>query len=161
MVDVRQIMVGGVKVGLIGLDRILAQVAAESQPTDEEIAERLVALVSEVNYITPSKTEDYRRALLREFKRWKGEEVPPEPGELEIRVLGPGCPNCHRLMSEVMAVLTELEIAADLEHIQDLKKIAEFGPVLTPTLVINGKIVSSGRVPRRADIARCIEEASK
>ena len=161
MADVRQIMVGGIKVGLIGLDRILAQVAAESLPSDEEIADRLVALVSEVNYITPSRTGDYSRALLREFKRWRGEEVPPEPGELEIRVLGQGCPNCHRLMSEVMAVLTELEIAADLEHVQDLKKIAAFGPVLTPTLVINGRIVSSGRVPRRTDLVRHLKEASK
>jgi small redox-active disulfide protein 2 len=161
MVEVRQIVVGGVKVGLIGLDTILSQVAAESLPTDEEIGGRLVSLVSEVNYITPSKTEDYRRALLREFKRWRGEEVPPEPGVLEIRVLGPGCPNCHRLMSEVMAVLTELEMAADLEHVQDLKKMAEFGPILTPTLVINGRIVSSGRVPRREDLVRHLKEASK
>jgi small redox-active disulfide protein 2 len=161
LVDVTQLTIGGIKVGLIGLDRVLAQVAAECLGSDAEIADRLLALIRDANYVTPSRTEDYRRALLREFKRRRGEAVPAEPGELEIRVLGTGCPNCHRLMSEVMAVLTELEIAADLEHVRDLKKIAEFGPVLTPTLVINGKVVSSGRVPRREDIVRYLKEASK
>jgi small redox-active disulfide protein 2 len=161
MVDVTQLTIGGIKVGLIELDRALAQVADECLGSDDEIADRLLALVRDANYVTPSRTEDYRRALLKEFKRRRGEAVPAEPGELEIRVLGAGCPGCHQLMSEVMAVLTEHEIPADLEHVRDSKRIAEFKPLLTPALVINGKIVSSGRVPRREEIVRWLKEASK
>jgi small redox-active disulfide protein 2 len=161
MVELRQIMVGGVKVGLAGLDGILAQVQAESLDSDEAIAQRLLELVRQSNYVPPSRTDEYKVALLREFRRSLGEEVPPEPGALEIRVLGPGCPSCDRLMGEVRTVLAELEIMADLEHVHDLKMIAGFGPVATPALVINGKVISSGRVPRRSDLIRILKEASK
>jgi small redox-active disulfide protein 2 len=161
LAEVRQIRVGGVKVGLADLDRILAEVASESLDSDEAIADRLLALVREVNYVTPSSADEYKTALLREFKRSRGEDIPPERGVLEIVVLGPGCANCDRLMSEVRTVLAELEVIADLEHVHDLKRIAGFGPVATPALVINGKVVASGRVPRRADLIRIVKEASQ
>jgi small redox-active disulfide protein 2 len=161
VVDVRQIMVGGVKVGLVDLDSILERVRTESLESDEAIAERLLELARQVNYITPSRAEEYRKALLREFKRSRGDDIPPEPGSLEIRVLGPGCPNCDRLMSEVRTALAELEIDADLEHVHDLKAIAGFGPVGTPALVINGKVVASGRVPKGADLTHMLREAKQ
>jgi hypothetical protein len=131
MVDVRQIVVGGVKVGLADLDRILAQVASETFSSDDVLAERLIELVRHVNYVTPSKTEEYKTALLREFRRSKGEDTSSEPGMLEIRVFGPGCPSCDRLLNEVRMMLAELEINADLEHVHDLKRMAGLGPVST------------------------------
>ena len=161
MAEVRQIMVGGVKVGIAGLDKVLAQVRAESLDSDEATAKRLLELVREANYVTPSRTEEYKAALLREFKRSKGEEVTDEPGMLEIRVLGPGCPRCDSLMSQVLTILEELEISADIEHVRDLRQIAEFGPVATPALLIDGKVVVSGRVPTRPDLVRIIKEASQ
>ncbi|MFC1800061.1 thioredoxin family protein [Candidatus Eisenbacteria bacterium] len=114
MVDVRQIWVGGVKVGLADLDRILKQVASESIDSDDVLAARLLDLVGQASYVAPSRSEEYKLALLREFKRSRGEDVPPEPGVLEIRVLGPGCPRCERLLSQVRTVLSETEINADL-----------------------------------------------
>jgi len=161
MVDVRQILVGGVKVGLVDLDRILKQVASESIDSDDVLGGRLLELVGQVNYVSPSKAEEYKLALLREFKRSRGEDVPPEPGVLEVQVLGPGCPNCDRLMNEVRTALVELEINADLEHVHDLKTIAGLGPVATPALVINGKVVAYGRVPKRADLNRMLKEATE
>jgi small redox-active disulfide protein 2 len=159
--DVRQIMVGGVKVGLAGLDSILAQVRAESPDSDEVTAERLLELVRQANYVMPSKTEEYKAALLREFRRSTGEDVPYEPGMLEIRVLGPGCPRCDSLMAQVLSILEELGIDADVDHVRDLNRIADFGPVATPSLVINGKVVVSGRVPTRSDLTRILKEASQ
>ena len=149
MTDVRQIVVAGVKIGLSGLDRIFEQVAGEPIAEDDGVASRLLDLVSQTNYVTPSRVEEYKQALLREFKRFQGEDVPAEPGTLEIRVLGPGCPRCNRLTDEVLAVLTDLGISADLAHVHDLREIARIGPVATPALVINGKLVASGRVLRR------------
>lgn len=160
MVDVRQIMVGGAKVGLVGLDRILEQVRAESLDSHGVIAERLLELVRQGNYVAPSKVEDYKLALLAEFRRFRGEEIPSEPGVLEIRVLGQGCPRCDQLMNEVVAVLAALGLNADLEHVRDPQEIARIGPVVTPALMINGKIVASGRVPRRTDIARYLQEVT-
>ena len=157
MAEVRQILVAGVKVGLADLDRALEQAASEGLDNDEEIADRLLGLIRQANYVTPSKTLEYRQALLREFKRFRGEDVAEERMQLEIRVLGPGCPRCERLMKEVMAVLADLGINADLEHVRDLKEIAAFGPVATPALVVNGKIVASGRIPGRGDIVRHLQ----
>jgi small redox-active disulfide protein 2 len=161
MADVRQIRVAGVKVGIAGLDQVLERVAGESIDTDEETAGRLLDLVRQTNYVRPRNEQEYRQALLREFKRYRGEPVSEEPGGLEIRVLGPGCARCDKLTNEVMSVLSDLEIDADFEHVRDLTQIATFGPVATPALVINGTVVTSGRVPRRADIIRYIGEAGK
>lgn len=161
MTDVRQIMVAGVKVGLSGLDRIFAQVAGEAIAEDDGVASRLLDLVRQNNYVTPSRAQEYRQALLREFKRFRGEEVPAEPGTLEIRVLGPGCPRCDRLMDEVMAVLADQGISADLEHVRDLSEISRLGPLATPALVINGKLVASGRVLRRTEIVRYLKEVTE
>lgn len=158
MIDVRQIMVAGVKVGLSGLDRIFEQVAREPIREDDGVASRLLELVRQANYVTPSKEQEYKQALLREFKRFQGEDIPVEPGLLEIRVLGPGCPRCERLMNEVLGVLADLGINADLEHVHDLEEIARMGPAVTPALVINGKLVASGRVPPRSDIVRYLKE---
>ena len=65
MVNVRQIMVAGVKVGLVDLDGILKMVRAESFESDEAVADRLFELVRQVNYITPSKTQEYKKHLHR------------------------------------------------------------------------------------------------
>jgi small redox-active disulfide protein 2 len=161
MADIRQIRVAGVKVGIAGLDQILKRVAGESIDSDEGIAGRLLGLVRQANYVPPSKEQEYKQALLREFKRYRGEPVPEETGGLEVRVLGPGCARCDKLTNDVVTVLADLKINADLEHVRDLEQIAAFGPVATPALVINGRVVTSGRVPRRADLIRFLKEATE
>ena len=75
-----------------------------------------------------------------------------------IRVLGQGCPNCHRLTMEVMASLTQLNLEADLEHVTDINEIAEYGVVGTPALIINKKAKSVGKVPSQSRIKSWLEE---
>ncbi|MBN1842884.1 MAG: thioredoxin family protein [Deltaproteobacteria bacterium] len=77
---------------------------------------------------------------------------------MEIKVLGPGCPNCERLEQEIYKVLGELNAGADVEHVRDLKEIASHGFVPTPGLVINGQLVSTGKVPSKAEIMEWLEE---
>ena len=60
---------------------------------------------------------------------------------------------------EVYRILGELNLGADVEHVRDLKKIASYGFVATPGLVINGKLVSTGKVPTKARIIKWLEEA--
>ena len=78
---------------------------------------------------------------------------------MEIKVLGPGCANCTRLEQEVMQVLTEMELAANIEHVTDIQKIASYGVLGTPALIINGKVKSVGNVPSRDKIAEWLREA--
>jgi len=160
MSDVTQIRVGRDKVGVVGLDEVFQRVQSEGLSGEAAVSERLLALTAERNYIAPSKRADYARALVRAYRRFLGEPVPAEVGGvLEIRVLGPGCPNCERLTNLVRDVLQARSIDADLEHVRDVKEIARYGPLATPALVVNGRVVASGRVPEKNRVIQWIEEA--
>ncbi len=78
---------------------------------------------------------------------------------MEIKILGPGCPNCGEVDKRVKNALAELGIAADVEKITDIRKIMSFGILGTPGLVINGKIKCAGRIPRPEEIKVWIREA--
>uniref|UniRef100_A0A7C4YF99 Thioredoxin family protein n=1 Tax=candidate division WOR-3 bacterium TaxID=2052148 RepID=A0A7C4YF99_UNCW3 len=109
------------------------------------------------NYVPSSVENDYKIAIYREFKKYLGENIEEEKTEgLSIKILGQSCPNCDRLYMETMGVLQELNISADIEHIQDLKEISKYGMIATPGLVINGKVYSMGRIPSKEKIKEWI-----
>ncbi len=66
---------------------------------------------------------------------------------MEIKVLGPGCKNCITLDRIAHEVITEMGIIATFEKVEDYAEIASYGVMSTPALVIDGKVVLSGRVP--------------
>jgi small redox-active disulfide protein 2 len=72
---------------------------------------------------------------------------------MEIKVLGPGCHRCHELDKRTREVVKELGIEANVEYIQDIKEIIEYPILTTPGLVVNGKVVCSGKVPSKSEIA--------
>jgi small redox-active disulfide protein 2 len=78
---------------------------------------------------------------------------------MEIRILGPGCPRCGEVEKRVINALAELNVAADVEKVTDIEKMMSYGILATPGLVIDGKVVSTGRIPRVEDIKAWIEEA--
>ncbi|MCL6611152.1 MAG: thioredoxin family protein [Peptococcaceae bacterium] len=80
---------------------------------------------------------------------------------MEIKVLGPGCKKCHELEREVRKTLEEIGVDADVEKVEDMEKIMQYSILMTPGLVINGKVKVFGRVPSRKDIARWIKEEMK
>jgi small redox-active disulfide protein 2 len=80
---------------------------------------------------------------------------------MKIEVLGPGCPNCRRLEQDVNSVLVELGIEAEVVKVTDLNKISSYGVLMTPGLVINGKVYSSGKLPAMATLKKWMEEESK
>jgi small redox-active disulfide protein 2 len=77
---------------------------------------------------------------------------------MEIRVLGPGCPRCHEVEKRTMNALIELDVAADMQMVTDIKKIIEYKIAGTPGLVINGKVKCSGRIPSVSEIKNWIKE---
>lgn len=80
---------------------------------------------------------------------------------MKIEVLGPGCPNCQKLEREVFNALSELNLDADVVKVTDIKKIATYGILMTPGLVVNGKVICSGRVPGRGEIIDWLKKAQE
>lgn len=77
---------------------------------------------------------------------------------MEIRILGPGCPRCHEVERRTINVLAELNVGADVQHVSDFRKIAEYKIIGTPGLVINGKVKCYGRIPSQNEIKTWIQE---
>jgi small redox-active disulfide protein 2 len=71
---------------------------------------------------------------------------------MEIKILGPGCVRCKTLEKLVINSLAELDIAADVSKVEDIVKIMEYGIMHTPGLVIDGKVIVSGRIPSTTEM---------
>ncbi len=78
---------------------------------------------------------------------------------LTIQVLGPGCDNCKRLAWLVERAVGHLSIEAQLVKVTDYPEIMKYNIMSTPGLVINEKLVSSGRVPSEAEVTTFITTA--
>jgi small redox-active disulfide protein 2 len=157
--DYRLVPVGGTPVGLIGLKEIFEELKSQKGKPEPLLKEMLVEKARENNYIPSSAGEEYAKALLREFKNFLGERVEEERREfLEIAILGPGCYSCNKLEQDVMAVLSETGIKANLNHITDIKLMVQCGIVITPALAINGRVKSKGTLPPKSTIKKWLEE---
>lgn len=63
---------------------------------------------------------------------------------MEIKVLGPGCPNCHKMEELVKKASKDMEIDAKIEHVTDIQEIMKY-TMSTPGLVVNGRLKHSGK----------------
>ena len=80
---------------------------------------------------------------------------------MEIKVLGPGCARCQSLEKTVKDVVASLKLDIKVEEVKDMKQIMQYPILMTPGLVINGKVVMSGKVPSKAEVERYIRDALK
>jgi small redox-active disulfide protein 2 len=75
---------------------------------------------------------------------------------MEIKILGTGCPNCKSLEKVTREAVESLGINADISKVEDIMKIMEYGVMRTPGLVVNNKVVLSGKVPDKAEIQQIL-----
>jgi small redox-active disulfide protein 2 len=71
---------------------------------------------------------------------------------MNIKILGTGCSKCRTLEKITRNAVTELGLSADIEKVEDIMKIMNYGVLSTPALVVDEKIILSGRVPSPAEI---------
>ena len=71
---------------------------------------------------------------------------------LNIKILGTGCPNCHKLEEETKKAVTHLGLEAHFEKITEVMKIMDYDVLSTPGLVINDQVVSSGKIPSQSEL---------
>lgn len=78
---------------------------------------------------------------------------------MKIEIAGPGCPRCVTTEKNVKEALKQLAKKAEVEHISDVAEFAKRGVMFTPAVIIDGKVVSSGKVPTVEDIKRILSGA--
>lgn len=71
---------------------------------------------------------------------------------INIKVLGTGCPKCNSLEKLTRKAVKESGIDAEIEKVEDIMKIMEYGIMKTPALVINGEVKISGRLPSEKEL---------
>lgn len=66
---------------------------------------------------------------------------------MKIQIAGPGCPRCQATEKAVINACAELNLDAEVTHLYDVKEYARLGVRFTPAVIVDGKVVVSGRVP--------------
>lgn len=160
--DVTQITVNNRKVGIIGMEGTVRDMVEEyAEKSDEEIQREMIRRLSKTNYIPDRAVDTYGRAFLREFKKYLGEDYEEEETgtlPLEVKILGAGCARCDGMKQEVINALAELNLAADVEHVSDMREIVKYRVMGSPALVINGTTRCVGSVPSKEQIKRWLQE---
>ena len=80
-------------------------------------------------------------------------------GASGIKVLGFGCTKCNALETAVREALTELGMDITIDHVTDFTQIAAYGVMTTPALVVDGKVVSYGKVLKKDEAKAAIQKA--
>jgi small redox-active disulfide protein 2 len=156
--EITQIMVGKHRSGIIGLKAVLEKMSETyADKPDNEVRAELLRRLGVRNYISNSVI--YGEAFLREFKKFIGKPVSEiAPDGIRIRILGLGCNQCETLYKDVISVLEEMKLQADVEHVKDIREIGKYGVMGMPGLVINDKVVSVGSVPPKSKIKSWLTE---
>lgn len=78
---------------------------------------------------------------------------------MEIKVLGTGCPKCKRLEQVAREALADMGVTATITKVTEITDIMAYEILATPGLVINEKVVVSGRLPSKAEVSSMIATA--
>ena len=79
---------------------------------------------------------------------------------MDVKIIGSGCDDCSRLYDNTLAALAELNIEAEVSKIGDLIEIVKLGVLSAPSLMIDGKLVVSGKVASQKEIAKLLKKHS-
>jgi len=75
---------------------------------------------------------------------------------MEIKVIGEGCEKCDRLYENTCLAVKELGLEASIDKVEDLMDIVRLGVMTTPSVMVDGKLIISGRVPKVKEIIKLL-----
>ncbi len=78
---------------------------------------------------------------------------------MNIKILGAGCARCHELLKNTREAVKELSIEAKIEEVNDIKEILSYNVISTPALVIDEKVLSTGRALSKKEVAQIIKNS--
>lgn len=78
---------------------------------------------------------------------------------LQIKVLGPGCPNCEKVEAVAKKAIANFGVEAQFEKVSDFTEIMNYNVLATPGLVINEQLVSAGRIPNESEVMTWVANA--
>jgi len=161
--DITQIKIDGQSVGIMGLKNVMEEMTEiYAEKSDDAIKAELLKCLNQRNYIPDHARERYGQAFVREFRKFLGQPYEEDAsGSLEIIVLGPGCAQCDRIEKEIMEILSEMNLAADMKHERDIKEIGRYGVMGMPALLINGEVLSVGKVPPKKKMKEWLKKAQE
>lgn len=79
-------------------------------------------------------------------------------GGICLKVLGSGCTKCHTLYENAQEAVKTMGLDATVEYVTDLERIASYGAMMTPALVVNETVVSMGKVLKPADVEKLLRK---
>jgi len=77
---------------------------------------------------------------------------------MDIKVLGPGCPRCHKTEEIVKEAVNESGVEAAIEKITDTMEIAGYGVFGTPAVIVDGEVKSVGKIPKKEEVLRWLKK---
>lgn len=78
---------------------------------------------------------------------------------MQVKVLGTGCPKCKRLYQEAEKAIAESGRDVELEKVENIDDIIGYGVMMTPALVVNEEVKSTGKIPKSAEMVQWIHAA--
>lgn len=75
---------------------------------------------------------------------------------MKIEIIGPGCPRCVATENNVKEAVKQLGIQAEVTKITDVKEFAKKGVMFTPAIIVDGKVVISGKIPTVEEVKKVI-----
>lgn len=77
---------------------------------------------------------------------------------MKIQIAGPGCVRCQATEKIVKEVSADLNLPADIEHLYDSREYIKLGVWLTPAVLVDGKVICSGRVPTVDELTKALSD---
>lgn len=86
------------------------------------------------------------------------EQAKMDKQKLGVKILGGGCAKCNQLEEATVKALDELGMDDTIDHVRDYEKIAAYGVMTTPALVVDGKVVSYGKVLKKEEVIELLKK---